>query len=107
MLKLKNNEIIPLDQIIMIEANGKTSIVHTIFSKFEVNYLIGKLEEDLEDYGFVRVNKFYLVNTNHILAIINNNDNIMIKLSDYTDLFVSNNYIKNFEKSLLKFSISA
>lgn len=108
MKNINNNtvELIPLDSIIMIQSNGKSCIIHSITAKHQVNYQLCQLEEDLEEFGFIRINKFNLVNYKHILAVLHT-ENVIVKLSDYTDLVVSPNYLHNLENMILEFSVSA
>ena len=60
----------PIEDIIMIEGDGSYSIMH-LENKQEVvvTKKIKDFEESLEDKGFLRVHKSYLVNTMHIAQL--------------------------------------
>ena len=68
-LKLRMNgepTTIPLPEIRYIESNQHTVIVHTTRRDYTYYSSLSELEEQLEDRGFLRIHKSYLVNMAHL-----------------------------------------
>ena len=57
---------IPLHQILYLEANQHTVLVHTTVRDFTTYATLMELEERLESKGFLRIHKSYLVNMAHL-----------------------------------------
>lgn len=58
-------------QIIMIESNAHKSIITLEDQSYSASEGIGVLENKLSKYGFIRVHRCYLVNSNSIKSISN------------------------------------
>lgn len=57
---------IPLQQILYLEANQHTVLVHTTSRDYTTYATLAELEERLESKGFLRIHKSYLVNMAHL-----------------------------------------
>lgn len=57
---------IPLHQILYLEANQHTVLVHTTGRDYTTYATLAELEERLESKGFLRIHKSYLVNMAHL-----------------------------------------
>lgn len=58
--------IIPLQQIRYIESDQHTVIIHTTLRDYTAYARLTELEEQLEDRGFLRIHKSFLVNMAHL-----------------------------------------
>lgn len=59
---------VPVKDILYIESYKRYVVIHTLTGDYEQYKKIGDLEEELEEFGFCRVYKSYLVNINHIVC---------------------------------------
>lgn len=59
--------LLPLNQIVFVEAAGKYSRVHTRKRSFLADYSIGDIETKLAHRGFMRIHRSCVVNIAHVL----------------------------------------
>lgn len=57
------------DDILYVEANGYTSVVHTLSGPVDTRYTVDALEKLLEGPQFLRCHRGYLVNMDHVERI--------------------------------------
>lgn len=57
--------ILPLQELIYISAEDKYTILHTKSRHYISDYSLKKYEEQLEEYGFFRIHRKYLINLYH------------------------------------------
>lgn len=89
MLKNKGiSEIIDVDEIIYIHAEGNYSLVHTNKETIKISKTIGYFEKELADYEFMRVHNSHLVNMKHLKTVksghkmqINLTNNLLVPVS--------------------------
>lgn len=81
-----------LSSIIYFESQGHMLLLHMLDGKdFRIYASIGKLEQELESKGFLRIHKGFLVNMSHIQqfkstgAVLANNINIPVSGKNYAD----------------------
>ena len=70
-----------IKDILYVESDRHYIIYHISERKhtFRVRGSIGRLQEQLHEYGFVRAHKQYLVNFRHVFNINKTNDTIVLK----------------------------
>ncbi len=61
-----------LMDILYIEVSGRTSLIHLKKETIATNRTLNELSAQLEEEGFLRCHRGYLVNTNHITALEEN-----------------------------------
>lgn len=100
----KENSIVLLDHetILYFTTDDKKVIVHTRDNTYESNSSLAELEEKLEDRGFFRCHKSFLVNTDYIARIIPwFNATYMIKLKEGTEQIPVSRYYTKKLKGML------
>lgn len=101
----KENSIVLLDpeSILFFSMNEKKVIVHTKNTTYESNSTLAELEEKLEDRGFFRCHKSFLVNLDYIARIIPwFNSTYMIKLKVETEQIPVSRYYTKKLKGILQ-----
>lgn len=79
--KVQGRKSVRIRDILYIESDRHYIIYHISDRKqtFRVRGSIGRLQEQLHQYDFIRVHKQYLVNFRHIFNINRTNDTIVFK----------------------------
>lgn len=82
--------VVPIDQIIAIEAREAYSLIHTPLKKYTVSKNLKHFENLLEGVpGYIRVHKSWLINKSKLVSFskselsIKLNNNVVAKLSRY------------------------
>lgn len=92
---------IDVHQIVYIEGFSKEAYIHTKDEQYEIKEKLYELEEQLSDYGFVRISKSLIMNCHMIDSLeplMNMKYRIYLKNGEYVEL--SRSYIKSFKKFL-------
>ncbi len=90
-------------QIIMIESNAHKSIITLEDQSYSASEGIGVLENKLSKYGFIRVHRCYLVNSNYIKSI----SNYSLTLDNGMQLPVSKSRYREIKDTWSRFTISS
>ena len=80
---------IEICKILVICCKGYLSTIKTDDSEITVSHLLKEYEEELVEYGFVRINRNNLVNLNHIKSFFRKNNKPTIIMSNNEQLIVS------------------
>lgn len=90
----KNEKIVlELEDICFIESLKRKTIVHTLIDQFEQYKSITDEEAKLKEFGFIRVQKSFLVNMRHILRIrpseiiLKNKETIPLSSNRFRDVY--------------------
>lgn len=99
----KNERIYKIDvhHIVYIEGFSKEAFVHTQQDQYAIREKLYELENDLSQYGFVRISKSLIVNCDMIDSLeplINMKYRIYLKNGEYVEL--SRTYVQSFKKYL-------
>ncbi len=97
--KEKRNGMPSISNILYIEVIDHTVIYHTKDKEFETKGTMRKLEEIFKQLGFVRIHNSYIVNMSKIHTTYTNS----LILDDKTELTISRNRKKGFEKAYLEY----
>ena len=95
-------KVLGYDDIYYFEAMGNDVFCMTKDKKYKVKEKLYELEERLEDKGFIRVSKCFVVNVVKIDRIISwFNSKLMLKLIDINEeVYVTRKYLNDFKKYL-------
>lgn len=79
-------ERVSLNEIIWIEANGSYCRIHTTRKRtFTLSYPLARIEERLPTNQFIRIQRSFLVNINHVKKLVGSSiiiDNRVFKIGD-------------------------
>ena len=99
----KNNEIYLLDlaQILYIESVDRKCFLYTDREVYESNFRLYELEQQLEEYGFFRVSKSFLIHLQKIQSLKSDiNRKIRITMSNGEQIIASRHYAEELKKRL-------
>ena len=100
---LKGFQVINIPEIIYCEASGNYTIFHLANQKqICASRTVYDFQELLEDAGFVRIHKTYLVNLDHIKAY-HKGDGGEVLMSNNAELYVSRRKKEDFIKKMKEF----
>lgn len=95
----QTNKIINLDNILYIESIGKKAILYSRSGeKEEVSTTLNNLVEKIQDHGFIRCHKSYIVNTTHISSF----NKLECALTQGTIIPIGRKYSSTFKANYLK-----
>lgn len=79
LVKGKNTQAIGISNIVYIESGGRYQTIHLNNTKevLKIRQNMDDFDKELSQFGFIRIHRFYLVNSDFISAI--NKDNIVLK----------------------------
>ena len=90
-----------LKNIIYIEGFSKEAYFYTNDNEYMIKETLYKLEEQLNKYGFVRINKSFIVNIFHIEEIIPDiHYRYCLHMSNKNVLVLNRSYVKAFKNKL-------
>lgn len=99
--KLNKYYILAPKDIIYVESFDHNIVCHCIHGLFNVDEKLYEIAGAFIDYGFVRVNKSYVVNKTHIKSIIPEfNRKFRLILSNNHEVDVSRRYYIEFKESI-------
>jgi len=112
-LKLKENDFITvaysgittklnLDQIIYFEVQNRIVTVHTAKTNIDYYEKLENVEKSLEDKGFIRIHRSYLVNCYYIQKITRT----LMNLKDGTELPISAKYSHSVQQQFSKYLLN-
>lgn len=91
-----------LKDVIFFEAFGDDCFFNTIDGKYKVGLKL-KDTEQYSEFGFIRVNKSYVVNVFKIISLTPQvNSKIKIRMKNQDVLYINRSYIKAFKAYLKK-----
>lgn len=93
--------LIPVNDIIVIEANQRCCILYTKDKSYEETITMNHLEEKLKKWGFYRVHKSYLVNLKYVEELLpsyNNGYAMRMKFYKGQPVPISRSQVKNIRK---------
>lgn len=99
----KNDEIYLLDiaDVIYIESVDRTCFIYTADEIYESDFRLYELEQQLEEYGFVRVSKSFLIHLQKIHSLkADINRKIRITMSNGEQIMASRQYADELKKRL-------
>lgn len=99
----KNDEIYLLDiaDVIYIESVDRKCFIYTADEIYESNFRLYELEQQLEEYGFVRVSKSFLIHLQKIHSLKADIDRkIRITMSNGEQIMASRQYADELKKRL-------
>lgn len=99
----KNDEIYLLDiaDVIYIESVDRKCFIYTADEIYESDFRLYELEQQLEEYGFVRVSKSFLIHLQKIHSLkADINRKIRITMSNGEQIMASRQYANEFKKRL-------
>lgn len=99
----KDGEIHLLDtaQIIYIESVDRKCFIYTSDEVYESNFRLYELEQQLEDYGFFRVSKSFLIHLQNIQSLkADINRKIRVTMSNGEEIIASRQYSDKLKKRL-------
>ena len=99
----KGAEIYLLDtaQVIYIESVERKSLIYTADEIYESDFRLYELEQQLEEYGFVRVSKSFLIHLQHIRSLKAEIDRkVRITMSNGEQIIASRQYADALKKRL-------
>lgn len=99
----KNDEIYLLDiaDVIYIESVDRKCFIYTADKIYESNFRLYELEQQLEEYGFVRVSKSFLIHLQKIHSLkADINRKIRITMSNGEQIMASRQYADELKKRL-------
>lgn len=99
----KDNEIYLLDiaQVIYIESVDRKCFIYTADEIYESEFRLYELEQQLEEYGFFRVNKSFLIHLQNIQSLkADINRKIRVTMSNGEQIIASRQYADQLKKRL-------
>ncbi|MBC5743625.1 LytTR family transcriptional regulator DNA-binding domain-containing protein [Lachnospiraceae bacterium MD308] len=99
----KDAEIYLLDttQVIYIESVGRKCFIYTSNEIYESDFRLYELEQQLEEYGFIRVSKSFLIHLQNIQSLKSDiNRKIRITMSNGEQIIASRQYADELKKRL-------
>ncbi len=99
----KDAEIYLLDttQVIYIESVGRKCFIYTSNEIYESDFRLYELEQQLEEYGFIRVSKSFLIHLQNIQSLkADINRKIRITMSNGEQIIASRQYADELKKRL-------
>ena len=87
-------------EIVYMEVFGHYTTMHTTTHEFEVLKTLSAIEKQLQNKGFVRTHKSFLVNCNHIFSVEKN----CVILNTGQEIPLSRHRINNVKETLITFS---
>ena len=99
----KDAEIYLLDtaQVIYIESVGRKCFIYTADEIYESDFRLYELEQQLEEYGFIRVSKSFLIHLQSIQSLrADINRKIRITMSNGEQIIASRQYADKLKKRL-------
>ena len=100
LLKTRNtNEIVAVDDILRIEADGNYSIIYVKDITIRTSKKISYYELKLKDYDFIRIHNSHLVNSKKIKAV-RFGKTMLMHLENDSLLPISNSYKKRLSQRL-------
>lgn len=99
----KDAEIYLLDtaQAIYIESVGRKCFIYTSNEIYESDFRLYELEQQLEEYGFIRVSKSFLIHLQNIQSLkADINRKIRITMSNGEQIIASRQYADELKKRL-------
>lgn len=99
----KNNEIHLLDiaKIIYIESVDRKCFIYTPDEVYESEFRLYELEQQLEEYGFFRVSKSFLIHLQNIQSLkADINRRIRVTMSNGEEIIASRQYADKLKKRL-------
>ena len=99
----KDNEIYLLDvaQIIYIESVDRRCFIYTSDEMYESEFRLYELEQQLEEYGFFRVSKSFLIHLQNIQSLkADINRKIRVTMSNGEQIIASRQYADKLKKRL-------
>ena len=99
----KDTEIYLLDiaDVIYIESVDRKCFIYTLDEIYESDFLLYELEQQLEEYGFVRVSKSFLIHLQKIHSLkADINRKIRITMSNGEQIMASRQYADELKKRL-------
>jgi len=99
----KDNEIYMLDieQILYIESVDRKCFIYTDAEIYESDFRLYELEQQLEDYGFFRVSKSFLIHLQKIQSLkADINRKIRITMSNGEQIMASRQYAEELKQRL-------
>lgn len=99
----KDNEIYLLDtaQIIYIESVDRKCFVYTVDEVYESELRLYEFEQQLEEYGFFRVSRSFLIQLRNVQSLKADIDRkIRITMSNGEQIMASRQYAENLKKRL-------
>ena len=65
----ESTNFIDIDEIVMVERQGKSTIIHTIRDEYNTSMGLGDIEEKLTDSKFIRSHKSFIINMDYVSKI--------------------------------------
>ena len=65
----ESTNFIDIDEIVMVERQGKSTIIHTIRDEYNTSMGLGDIEEKLTDSKFIRSHKSFIINMDYVSRI--------------------------------------
>lgn len=99
----KDNEVYMLDitQILYIESVDRKCFIYTDGKIYESDFRLYELEQQLEEYGFFRVSKSFLIHLQQIRSLkADLNRKIRITMSNGEQIIASRQYTEELKKRL-------
>lgn len=88
-------------EIVYIEVFGHYTTMHTVTREFEVLKTLSAIEKQLQNKGFVRTHKSFLVNCNYIFSI----EKKCVVLNTGQEIPLSRHRINDVKEALITFSV--
>lgn len=99
----KNGEIYLLDikKVIYIESVDRKCFIYTFDEVYESDFHLYELEEQLEEYGFLRISKSFLIHLQNIQSLKSDiNRKIRITMNNGEQIIASRQYAEELKKRL-------
>jgi len=99
----KDNEVHMLDiaQVLYIESVDRKCFIYTDVEMYESDFRLYELEQQLEEYGFFRVSKSFLIHLQKIQSLKSDiNRKIRITMSNGEQIMASRQYAEELKKRL-------
>lgn len=99
----KDNEIYMLDiaQVLYLESVDRKCFIYTDGGMYESDFRLYELEQQLEEYGFFRVSKSFLIHLRKIQSLKSDiNRRIRITMSNGEQIMASRQYAEELKKRL-------
>lgn len=90
-----------IQKLVYIECSNKTLHLHFTDCQLDVVYQIGLLEQELAEYGFIRIHKGYLVNYRFIFCI----EKDFVRLDTQEQLPLSKHRAADVKKAFIQFTV--
>ena len=65
----ESTSFIAIDEIVMVDRQGKSTIIHTIRGEYNTSMGLGDIEEKLTDGKFIRSHKSFIINMDYVSRI--------------------------------------